>query len=76
MKLQLSIIVLRISGNKVFKFETKMILQVHDELVFDVPKNELAQVTPVIKKAMETAKLLEVPVVVESGSGMNWLEAH
>jgi DNA polymerase-1 len=58
------------------KFETKMILQVHDELVFDVPKNELAQVTPVIKKAMETAMLLEVPVVVESGSGMNWLEAH
>lgn len=58
------------------KFETKMILQVHDELVFDVPKNELAEVTPVIKKAMETAMLLEVPVVVESGSGMNWLEAH
>lgn len=58
------------------KFETKMILQVHDELVFDVPKDELAEVTPVIKKAMETAMLLEVPVVVESGSGMNWLEAH
>ncbi len=61
---------------KEHKFETKMILQVHDELVFDVPKNELADVTPIIKKAMETAMLLEVPVVVESGSGMNWLEAH
>lgn len=58
------------------KFETKMILQVHDELVFDVPKNELAEVTPVIIKAMENAMKLEVPVVVESGSGMNWLEAH
>ncbi|MFM9945666.1 MAG: DNA polymerase I [Bacteroidia bacterium] len=58
------------------KFETKMILQVHDELVFDVPKNELAEVTPVIKKAMEKAMPLSVPVVVESGSGMNWLEAH
>ncbi len=57
-------------------FKTKMILQVHDELVFDVPKNELADVTPVIKKAMETAMVLDVPVVVESGSGMNWLEAH
>jgi DNA polymerase-1 len=58
------------------KFETKMILQVHDELVFDVPKNELAEVTPIIIKAMENAMKLEVPVVVESGSGMNWLEAH
>ncbi len=58
------------------KFETKMILQVHDELVFDVPKNELAEVTPVIIKAMENAMKLEVPVVVESGNGMNWLEAH
>ena len=58
------------------KFETKMILQVHDELVFDVPKNELAEVTPVIIKAMENVMKLEVPVVVESGSGMNWLEAH
>ena len=58
------------------KFETKMILQVHDELVFDVPKNELAEVTPVIIKAMENAMKLEVPVVVESGSGINWLEAH
>ena len=58
------------------KFETKMILQVHDELVFDVPKNELNEVTPVIIKAMENAMKLEVPVVVESGSGMNWLEAH
>ncbi len=58
------------------KFDTKMILQVHDELVFDVPKKELAEVTPVIVKAMENAMKLEVPVLVESGSGLNWLEAH
>lgn len=58
------------------KFETKMILQVHDELVFDVPKGELEKVTPVIVTAMESAMKLEVPIVVEAGSGMNWLEAH
>jgi len=58
------------------KCKTKMILQVHDELLFDVPKNELDMITPIIKQAMETAMQLDVPVVVEAGSGMNWLEAH
>lgn len=57
-------------------FKTKMILQVHDELVFDVPKNELSAVKSVISEAMENAMPLEVPVLVESGSGSNWLEAH
>ncbi|MCC6721916.1 MAG: DNA polymerase I [Bacteroidia bacterium] len=55
---------------------TKMILQVHDELVFDVPKNELEIVKPIIKKSMENALKLEVPVIVETGYGTNWLEAH
>ena len=55
---------------------TKMILQVHDELLFDVPKEELEMVTPIIIKAMENAMSLDVPVVVEAGSGRNWLEAH
>lgn len=58
------------------KAETKMILQVHDELVFDVPKSELKKVTPVIIEAMEKALPLDVPVLVEAGSGDNWLEAH
>jgi DNA polymerase-1 len=55
---------------------TKMILQVHDELLFDVPKNELDEITPIIKLEMEKAMPLKVPVVAESGFGDNWLEAH
>ncbi len=59
-------------------FATKMILQVHDELVFDVPKQELEQVKPLIVEYMEKAMLLpfDVPVKAEAGSGFNWLEAH
>jgi DNA polymerase-1 len=53
-----------------------MILQVHDELLFDVPKNELSIVEPKIKELMEGAMTLNVPVLVESGSGRNWLAAH
>lgn len=57
-------------------FKTKMILQVHDELVFDVPKEELELVIPKIKEHMETAMRLSVPIIVETGFGNNWLEAH
>jgi DNA polymerase-1 len=64
--------------NELLKLQlnTKMVLQVHDELVFDVPKNELEIVKPIIKKNMEEAFLLKVPVIVEIGVGNNWLEAH
>ncbi len=57
---------------------SKMLLQVHDELVFDVPKDELATVLPIIKHCMETAMELPhgVPSSVETGSGQNWLQAH
>lgn len=58
------------------KLETKMILQVHDELVFDVPLGEVEKVKPVIEENMKTAIEMEVPIVVESGTGRNWLEAH
>ncbi len=58
------------------KFRTRMILQVHDELLFDVPKDELETVRPMILSAMENALPLKVPVLVESGFGNNWLEAH
>lgn len=55
---------------------TKMILQVHDELVFDVPKSEIEIVRPLIENCMMNAVKLDVPVLVESGVGKNWLEAH
>lgn len=56
--------------------KTKMILQVHDELVFDVPKEELEIVKPEIEKLMKAALPLKVPVEVEVKDGRNWLEAH
>lgn len=57
-------------------FDTKMVLQVHDELVFDAPKNEVEAVKPLIKDAMENALKIKVPLIVEFGQGANWLEAH
>ena len=54
----------------------KMILQVHDELLFDVPKDELDNIQSIIKHEMEIAMPLKVPVVAEAGNGNNWLEAH
>ncbi|HMR42951.1 MAG TPA: DNA polymerase, partial [Saprospiraceae bacterium] len=57
--------------------QTKMILQVHDELVFDVPKDELEKVKPIIHDLMSNAiPNLQVPILVEMGVGNNWLEAH
>ena len=58
------------------KANTKMVLQVHDELLFDAHKDEVDELTPVIKKLMETALPLTVPVVVDTGVGRNWLDAH
>ena len=58
------------------KAKTKMVLQVHDELLFDAHKDEVKELAPVIKKLMETALPLKVPVVVDTGVGANWLDAH
>ena len=58
------------------KFESKMVLQVHDELVFDVLKSEEEKLSALIKSEMENAVQLSVPLDVEVGRGMNWLEAH
>lgn len=57
---------------------TRMILQVHDELVFDVPKDEVEEAKKLIKENMESAMTLpyDLPVIAEAGSGNNWLEAH
>ncbi len=57
-------------------FKSKMLLQVHDELVFDAHKNELEIIKPIIKKEMENAFTMKVPLDVEIGLGNNWLEAH
>ncbi|MFN7913070.1 MAG: DNA polymerase I [Bacteroidota bacterium] len=56
--------------------KSKMILQVHDELIFDVYKPELEQIKPIIENCMRTALPLNVPVEVGMGIGKNWLEAH
>ena len=58
------------------QLQTRMLLQVHDELVFDVPKTELNIVKPLIKEAMESAFNLAVPLVADLGVGDNWLDAH
>lgn len=57
-------------------FKSKMILQVHDELLFDVQKDELDRLKMLIKPLMEHAMPLKVPTVVEIGEGQTWLEAH
>lgn len=57
-------------------WETRMIMQVHDELVFDVPVHELEKLKPVVKKYMEEAVELSIPLVVDMSSGQDWLEAH
>jgi len=51
-------------------------LQVHDELVFDAHKDELETIIPIIRKEMETAYEIAVPLVVDINNGNNWLEAH
>jgi len=56
--------------------KSKMILQVHDELIFDVHKDELEKVKPVIHDLMRTAIPMKVSVLVEMNTGDNWLEAH
>lgn len=58
------------------KFESKMLLQVHDELVFEVKKSELDDVKKIIVKNMKNAIPLKVPIEVEVGTGNSWFEAH
>ena len=60
------------------KMRTKMVLQVHDELVFDVPMDEVEEAKKLVKHCMESAMKLpnDVPLNVETGTGDNWLEAH
>lgn len=55
--------------------KTKIVIQVHDELVFDGPKDEFGKVQQIVKAAMEEAVRFSVPMFVEVGAGKNWLEA-
>ncbi|MFN0087389.1 MAG: DNA polymerase I [Blastocatellia bacterium] len=57
------------------KLRARMILQVHDELVFDVPKEEVEKTRAIVKKAMEAAAKIDVPLEVEIGVGANWVDA-
>jgi DNA polymerase-1 len=54
--------------------ESKMLLQVHDELVFEVSPAELDHVQTLVKQQMEHAAELSVPLIVDLGAGKNWLE--
>ena len=56
--------------------KTRMLLQVHDELVFDLYQPEQQEVLPMVEERMKTAIPLDVPIAVEMGVGENWLEAH
>ena len=58
------------------QYKSKMILQVHDELIFDAYRKELDEIKKIVKHEMENAVRLEVPLVVDMGTGDNWLEAH
>jgi DNA polymerase-1 len=57
-------------------FESRMLLQVHDELVFEAPKGELDRLERLVTEKMQNAMTLAVPVKVDTGTGANWLEAH
>jgi DNA polymerase-1 len=61
---------------KTGNYKSKMLLQVHDELVFDVYKPELEEIQTLIKTEMENAFIMDVPLDVEVDTGLNWLEAH
>jgi len=59
-----------------FSLNSRMIIQVHDELVFDVPLEERDKLVDIVRRLMESAVELDVPIKAEIGTGENWLEAH
>ena len=58
------------------KLHSKMILQIHDELLFDVPKDEIETLSSLVKREMENAIVLDIPLKVDCDYGKNWFEAH
>jgi DNA polymerase-1 len=57
-------------------FKSKMLLQVHDELVFDAHVDEVDRLKPMVENLMKTAIPMTVPIEVGMGTGKSWLEAH
>ena len=57
-------------------FRSAMLLQVHDELVFDLHRDEVETLPPLVVREMREALPMEVPIEIEMGTGENWLEAH
>ena len=56
--------------------ESLMVLQVHDELIFDVTEQEVEQICNIVTQEMENVAKLRIPLVAECGKGYNWLQAH
>ena len=57
------------------RYQTKMLLQVHDEIVLEVPKSELAAIKKLVKQTMEEAIQLSVPLIADENEGVTWYEA-
>ena len=55
---------------------SRLLLQVHDELLFEAPEAEVTRLTELARRVMESAAVLSVPLVVETGSGRTWADAH
>ena len=58
------------------KYDTRLLLQVHDELIFEVPLSEMEIVEKAVKKIMESVEILKVPLTVGVGQGTTWEDAH
>lgn len=73
--------IIKMAMNKIYKFlqnkpSVKMILQVHDELIFEGPEEKIKEIAPSLKKIMEQVTQLKVPLIVDIGIGLNWDDAH
>ena len=63
----------RIENNN---FKSKMLVQVHDELVFEIHNDEMKEMKEIIQNEMENAYDITIPLKVDMGTGLNWFEAH